>query len=413
MSSLAGLLGLPDCPAYCGSKAAIRVYGEAVRALVVQHGVQVTVVCPGFVDTPMSRNLPFELPFLWGVERAAEYIVQQGAGTPRNPVSVAAKNRYPVCESSTTVNDRPHPGCRKGKRHDEVTPASEVKIIRVEGKREIRDWLAVPHRVFADDPAWVPPLHFLERRRISPKHAPFFSFGEAALFLAYRDGVAIGRISAQINRRHLERYRDGAGHFGFFDCLDDPDAAVALGSGAESWLRERGLRRMVGPLNFSVNEECGCLVSGFETPPAMLMTHARTWTGRLLENAGLQKEIDLFAYRLVPTEAPKRVYEIAELASHTRFARLTWADTQRRCELSLTFSMMHGAPTGDLFHLVLLKSTLLSPRCDPSSEGITDASFFSRTSRWDLWLVCRISTRSSRRSTEVCCPSIGLGCCGG
>jgi GNAT superfamily N-acetyltransferase len=192
-----------------------------------------------------------------------------------------------------------------------------LTVVKVGDERQVRDWLAVPHLVFADDPAWVPPLRFLERRRISPKHAPFFSFGEACLFLAYRNGTAVGRISAQINRRHLERYHDATGHFGFFDCIDDPDAALALVSAAELWLRERGLSRMVGPLNFSVNEECGCLISGFETPPAVLMPHSRTWTGRLLETAGLVKAIDLFAYRLIPSETPNRVYEIAQLASHT------------------------------------------------------------------------------------------------
>jgi len=75
---------------------------------------------------------------------------------------------------------------------------------------------------------------------------------------------------------------------------------------------------MVGPLNFSVNEECGCLVSGFETPPAVLMTHSRLWTGRLLESAGFANEIDLFAYRLLPSQMPRRAHQIAELASRTR-----------------------------------------------------------------------------------------------
>ncbi len=115
-----------------------------------------------------------------------------------------------------------------------------LRVVKVVDKRHVRDWLAVPHSVFADDPAWVPPLHFLERRRISPKHAPFFSFGEACLFLAYRGDTAIGRISAQVNRRHLERYQEATGHFGFFDCVDDAEAALALVSAAELWLRPAG-----------------------------------------------------------------------------------------------------------------------------------------------------------------------------
>jgi short-subunit dehydrogenase len=76
MSSLGAFLGLPDCPAYSASKAAIRAYGEALRRLVAPHGVRITVVCPGFVDTPMSASLPFRGPFMWSAERAAEYIAR-------------------------------------------------------------------------------------------------------------------------------------------------------------------------------------------------------------------------------------------------------------------------------------------------------------------------------------------------
>ena len=196
-----------------------------------------------------------------------------------------------------------------------------LKVVRVEGRRTIKDWLALPYAVFVDDPAWVPPLDFHERRRISPKHAPFFTFGEVALFIAYRREVPVGRISAQVNRRHLEYHRDGTGHFGFFDCLNDTEAADALVSTAADWLRERGLLRMVGPLNFSLHDGGGCLVQGFESPPAFLMPHARPWTSALLEHAHLTKEIDLFAYRVVPSRLPRRIHEIAELA--TRSGRIS------------------------------------------------------------------------------------------
>jgi hypothetical protein len=202
-----------------------------------------------------------------------------------------------------------------------LDPKRRLTISCAAGERGIRDWLAVPHAVFADDPAWVPPLHFQERRRISPRHAPFFSFGEAEFFIAYRGDVPVGRISAQVNRRHLERHGDATGHFGFFDCLDDQDAALGLVEAAAAWLRERGLKRMTGPMNFSLNEECGCLVSGFETSPTLLMTHARPWTGRLLEDCGLTKEIDLFAYRYIPSRLPTRIDRI--LARADRFAGLS------------------------------------------------------------------------------------------
>jgi len=181
----------------------------------------------------------------------------------------------------------------------------------------VADWLALPFAIFADDAAWVAPLTFHERRRISPRYSPFFKFADVALFLAYRGSAPVGRISAQVNRRHLERHHDSTGHFGFFDCLDDPEAARALVAAAESFLRARNVRRMVGPMNFSLNEECGCLISGFDISPAILMPHARSWTGPLLEGAGLGKEIDLFAYRMDTAKFAGPIGDIAAQADRT------------------------------------------------------------------------------------------------
>jgi hypothetical protein len=191
-----------------------------------------------------------------------------------------------------------------------------LNVLTVHDARTVKDWLAVPFTVFSGDPAWVPPLNFLEQRRVSRSHAPFFTFGNAELFLAYRADRPVGRISAQINRRHLEFHGDCCGHFGFFDCIDDPEAAQALVDAAAAWLCAGGCSSMVGPVNFSLNEECGCLVAGFDTPPALLMTHARPWTGSLLERAGLAKHMDLYAYRLVPSKLPQSIYAVADHARH-------------------------------------------------------------------------------------------------
>lgn len=75
MSSLAAFLGLPQAPLYSASKAAVRVYAQALRRLLMPNGIAVTVICPGFVDTPMSASLGSNRPFLWDTERAALRIV--------------------------------------------------------------------------------------------------------------------------------------------------------------------------------------------------------------------------------------------------------------------------------------------------------------------------------------------------
>lgn len=201
-------------------------------------------------------------------------------------------------------------------------PAKTITIQTVSGGQSMKDWLAVPFTVFAGDPNWIAQLNILEKHRISRTGAPFFTFGEAEFFVAYRDGKPVGRISAQINKRHLETHHDNTGHFGFFECIDDWDVASALIESASSWLKSRGMTKIAGPFTLSINEECGCLIAGFDSPPAMLMPHGRPWFGPLLEKAGMTKVIDLYAYRTKPGVVPPRIDQLATRAA-ARFKNLS------------------------------------------------------------------------------------------
>ena len=168
-------------------------------------------------------------------------------------------------------------------------------------------------RVYEGDPAWVPPLRRVLRERLDPKHTPFLRYGQAQLFLVERSGTAVGRISAQINPLHDQKWGERAGFFGFFDCLDDPAAAAALFEAAEGWLRARGAAFARGPISFTLNDEAGCLIDGFETPPMVAMPHGRTWFPQLIEAGGYAKAKDLWAYRY-PVDAEleprrRRAYE--------------------------------------------------------------------------------------------------------
>jgi len=195
-----------------------------------------------------------------------------------------------------------------------------------------------------EDPNWIPPLELLERRRIQRGSNPFFEFGDAELFMAWHDGAPVGRISAQINRRHREQHHDATGHFGFFDCADDVDAARALINAAANWLRSRGAVHMIGPLSFSINEEVGVLVDGFDTPPAILMGHAPSWTCHLLEQAGLRKEIDTFAYRLRPSEVPPVIRRLTRLATNTgRVSVRPFAMGNYRAEIRMLMDIFNDA----------------------------------------------------------------------
>lgn len=157
-------------------------------------------------------------------------------------------------------------------------------------------FIRLPYRLHKGDRNWVPPLLLERKEALSPKHNPYFQHAEVAFFLARRRGQVVGRISAQIDRSGLEIRQDATGHFGLLAAEDDQAIVDALFTAAGNWLLVRGMRRMVGPFNLSINEETGLLVDGWDRPPMLMMGHDRQYLGPLIEGAGLEKAKDVFAY---------------------------------------------------------------------------------------------------------------------
>ena len=181
-----------------------------------------------------------------------------------------------------------------------------IEIRRHEPGKDIHDFMRVPHLVFAGDRAWIPPLDLMMKEQLSPGKNAFFAHADVALFTARRDGKLVGRISAHIDREHQKRYQDSVGFFGYFDTVDDVEVARALLEAARTWLRARGMQRMRGPLSFSMNEEVGLLVDGFDDPPMVLMGHAKPYQGQLAEACGLAKAKDVYAWRYRVADLPPR-----------------------------------------------------------------------------------------------------------
>lgn len=183
--------------------------------------------------------------------------------------------------------------------------AGDLKVCEVTDRKLMDRFIRLPQRLYRDDPNWVCPLFLEQKERFSPKN-PFFQHARWRAWLALRDGVPVGRISAQIDSLHLEKFADNTGHFG---CLEaEPDQAVfnALFTAAENWLRSEGMARATGPFNLSINEECGLQIDGFDTPPRIMMVHGRPYYGQAVEAAGYGKAVDLIAYHQHPDfEVPK------------------------------------------------------------------------------------------------------------
>lgn len=189
-----------------------------------------------------------------------------------------------------------------------------ASLRRVETARERERFIRLPEELYRGVPGWFPPLYSEMRALFDAKKNPFFEHAEGALWLAEKDGRALGRISAQVCREHLRVHKDEAGFFGAFDCADDAEAASALFGAAESWLRERGMKRARGPFTLSINEESGLLVDGFDTPPYLLMGHAQPHYARLVEANGYRKVKDLIAWRYAIGEAAEGARQVAEEA---------------------------------------------------------------------------------------------------
>ncbi len=182
-----------------------------------------------------------------------------------------------------------------------------VEIRQVPMGGRIDDFLSVVDYIYRDDPAYVRPLDLDLKERLNPKKNPFFKHGEGAIFCAYRNGWCVGRVTAQIDHDHLARHQDGTGFFGFIDTVDDAEVARELLGTSESWLRGKGMTRARGPLSLNINEELGCLVEGFDTPPYILMPHHRPYQGGLIERAGYEKAKDFFAWSYRVGDPNKRV----------------------------------------------------------------------------------------------------------
>jgi GNAT superfamily N-acetyltransferase len=182
---------------------------------------------------------------------------------------------------------------------DVTLPARQALEVRpVASRRELNTFIKLPWRLYRNEPNWVPPLVYDRKRFLDRSRNPFFKHAEVELFLAWRGETPVGRISAQIDRNFNEFQGHDWGMFGFFECADDPDAAAALLAAADSWLRARGRDRMVGPMDFTTNDECGILIDGYDLLPTILTNWHHPYYPGLIEGAGLTKAMDLYMWSL-------------------------------------------------------------------------------------------------------------------
>lgn len=224
---------------------------------------------------------------------------------------------------------------------------SDVTIVPVEGRELWRAFHHLPEKLYKNDPHWVAPLLLERKIHFDPKHNPFFQHAKANFWLALRGNEPVGRITAQIDELHLKQQNDATGHFGFIEGTDDKAVFDALLRTSESWLREQGVRRSVGPVSFAMWDEPGLLVDGFDQPPNVLMGHHLPYYERLITGAGYTQVQDLLAYEY-PMNKPfsentLRLIARAQEKHHFRFRPLRMDRKNFPKEIELIRDIMNDA----------------------------------------------------------------------
>jgi GNAT superfamily N-acetyltransferase len=189
-----------------------------------------------------------------------------------------------------------------------------LEVQPVSSRRELREFVELPFRLHSNHPQWVPPLRLERRLFLDRRFNAFFAHGEAELFLARREGRVVGRISAQIDLAFNEFQDNAWGMFGFLECENDADVMTALLDAAAAWLADRGRDRMIGPMDFTMNDESGVLIEGYEREPMVRQPWHPPFYRELCEGAGLEKAMDLLMWELHISDREKILPVIFELA---------------------------------------------------------------------------------------------------
>lgn len=171
-----------------------------------------------------------------------------------------------------------------------------VQVIPVQTRADRKRFLEFPWQHYHGDPNWVPPLRTSQQELVNFRPHPFYENAEIRTYLAVRDRQVVGRIAAIVDHAHNRYHEENRGIFGFFESINDQTVANALFDACRQWFTEQGIQDMRGPLNPSMNYECGLLIEGFDTPPTFMMTYNPDYYQALIEGYGFAKVQDMYAY---------------------------------------------------------------------------------------------------------------------
>lgn len=190
--------------------------------------------------------------------------------------------------------------------------SENFEIRKVENEEDLKRFIQLPWQIYKDNPYWVPPLIKDVKFKLDRSKHPFFEHAKAEMFLVSEGTKTVGRIAAVIDDRHNEFHKERMGFFGMFECIDNYNAAKLLFFAAEAWCKNNGMNKMRGPVNLSMNDECGFLLEGFDSSPVIMMPYNPEYYIKLSEQYGFVKAKDLYAYLKGEVGVVDRISKLVE-----------------------------------------------------------------------------------------------------
>ncbi|MDR1928659.1 MAG: hypothetical protein LBQ07_01035 [Endomicrobium sp.] len=175
----------------------------------------------------------------------------------------------------------------------------KMRIVKIFNNKQFMQFVRLPWKIYSGVKQWVPPLISDVIYTLSENKNPFWMHAKRQLFLAYdKNNDVVGRIVAIIDYSYISFHNDKCGFFGFYECINDLEVAMNLFISAENWLKDQNIYKMIGPMNPSINYECGFLYDGFNINPSFMMPYTHKYYLQLVEKSGLKKIKELYAYNM-------------------------------------------------------------------------------------------------------------------
>jgi hypothetical protein len=173
----------------------------------------------------------------------------------------------------------------------------QIKVVTVASSLDRKRFVKLPWQLYREDPNWIPPLLSDMHNTLDPKKNALLRLGPNSFFLAYKNGLPVGRIGVGVDCRLNEAKKQNLGYFTLFECIEDYQVAAVLFDTGLNWLREKGAETVTGPQSPSNGDDYrGLLIEGFDSPPVLLNSYNPQYYAEFIERYGFEKQFDRFAY---------------------------------------------------------------------------------------------------------------------